>query len=236
MSQTWRNLVVSTLITLVLTTSAPLNAQETGNHYDRIALQTQATREVETDTQIAVLYVQKEGPELAPATAQVNRMIREAVEQAKQIPAVTVTTLGYQTYPIYQQQTLSGWRVRQSIRLESRHSNALSDLLGKLQSTLALDSIHYTLSNEKRDILEEQLILQAIDAFRHRAEQITRQMGRTHYRVVEMTIHTGGQSPEPSPMRARMMALESSVPAPTLEGGTQTVQVGIDGQIELQTE
>ncbi|MET0028443.1 MAG: SIMPL domain-containing protein [Candidatus Thiodiazotropha sp.] len=232
----WLSLAAATLIGLALAGPGLILAQENGNHYDRIALQTQASEAVENDTLIAIMYAQKEGPELAPLTHQVNQLIGKAVEQAKKVAEVQVTTLGYQTYPVYQQQSLSGWRVRQSIRLESRDNEVLSALLGELQSGLALESINYTLSPERRDAVEERLILQAIDAFRHRSAQVTRQMGRQNYRVVEMTIHTADPGGNPTPMRARMMAMESSVAPPTLEGGTQSVRVEIEGRIELQPE
>ncbi|MET0066638.1 MAG: SIMPL domain-containing protein [Candidatus Thiodiazotropha sp.] len=226
--------LVASLIGLVLLIPTASSAQDDDNHYDRISLQTRATEAVENDTLIAVMYAQREGPELAPLTDQVNRMVEKAVQQARQTDGIQVTTLGYQTHPVYQKQTISGWRVRQSIHLESQHSDVLGGLLGKLQSGLALESINYTLSSEGRDNVEERLILQAIDAFRQRASQVTRQMGRQQYRVVEMAIHTQSPSGSPSPMRARMMAMESSVAPPTLEGGTQNVQVEIEGRIELQ--
>ncbi len=236
MRRTEHGWITAILIGLALVFSNPLAAQDEGSHYDRIALRTQASEAVENDTLIAVMYAQKEGPDLAPLTTQVNHRIGEAVNQARQVPEVRVSTLGYQTYPVYQQQVLSGWRVRQSIRLESRENEILSALIGKLQSALALESIRYTLSSERREAVEQRLILQAIDGFRQRAEQITHQMERRHYRLVEMTIHTDVPVNTPPPMRARMMAMESSISPPTLEGGTQTVRVDIEGRIELQTE
>ncbi|MEJ2427133.1 MAG: SIMPL domain-containing protein [Candidatus Thiodiazotropha sp.] len=228
--------IAAILIGLALIFTNPLAAQDEGSHYDRITLQTQASEAVENDTLIAVLYAQKEGPDLAPLTTQVNHQIGEAVNQAHQVSEVRVSTLGYQTYPVYQQQVLSGWRVRQSIRLESRNSEILSALIGNLQSGLALESIRYTLSSKQRESVEQRLILQAIDGFRQRAEQITQQMERHRYRLVDMTIHTDTPVDTSPPMRARMMAMEASIPPPTLEGGTQTVQVNIEGRIELQTE
>jgi predicted secreted protein len=235
MQQIWLTHLISTILIIAL----PLQAQEQTIHYDQISLQTHASQDIENDTLIAVMYAQREGPQLPPLTEQINRLIGKAVAQAKQAEKIKVTTLGYQTYPVYQKQRLSGWRVRQSIRLESRQNEALSQLLGQLQSQLALESISYTLSSERRQEMEEQLIVKAIDAFRHRAKQVTRQMQRRRYRMIEMVIQTDDHTHSPSPMRTEMMAFQSGGSknqTPTLEGGTQTVRVEISGKIELQTQ
>jgi predicted secreted protein len=158
------------------------------------------------------------------------------VQQVKQHPTVKVSTLSYQTTPRYQQQQLIGWRVRQEIRLESDDNQLLSKLLGKLQSNLALQSIRYEVSTTQRMAAEEKLTKQAINAFRARAEQITQQMGSREYRLVEMSLHTTDQQPQPYTMRTSMMALEHSDSAPTLEAGSQDLRVEVNGRIELQLD
>ncbi|MEW8505871.1 MAG: SIMPL domain-containing protein [Candidatus Thiodiazotropha sp.] len=231
------NAVFSTLICLSLALSPSLlGAGEKGLGYDRIKLHSSASTEVENDTLIAVLYAQKEGSEPAELSDGVNRLIARAVNEVKLSEGVKVQTLGYQTSPIYQQQRLTGWRVRQSIRLESMHSDSLSQLLHSLQSSLALESIRYGISPPMRERVEEQLTLQAIDAFRKRAELVTKQFGRKRYRLVEMAIETSERPYQPRNMRANMMALERSAAAPTLEAGSQRVRVEISGTIELQLE
>jgi predicted secreted protein len=115
------------------------------------------------------------------------------------------------------------------------HSDRLSELLNKLQSSLALDSISYTISPAQREKVEESLTLQAIDAFRKRADLVTKQFGRKDYRLVEMQIASSDRSVRPLPRRASMMALGGAAEAaPTLEAGSQTVRIEITGTIELQ--
>jgi predicted secreted protein len=182
------------------------------------------------------MYAQKEGTELAPLSDQINRLITQAVKQAKQHDNIKIVTLGYQTSPRYHQQQMTGWRVRQSLRLESEDSQAMSKLIGGLQSSLALQSINYNISSKRRLEVEERLTTQAIEAFRKRAEQVTKQMNRKHYRLVEMTIQTTDQQPPPYRVRASTMALGGGSSAPTLEGGSQNLRVEISGRIELQLQ
>ena len=214
----------------------PVAAAEAPLRYDQIDLSAQASMEVDNDTLIAVLYAQQEGQDLSSLTDEVNLTINQAVAQAKTAEGVTVQTLGYQTSPIYQQQRLSGWRVRQSIRLESRQSGHLSQLLSRLQSTLALDSLSYAVSPERRKSVEDKLIEQAIDAFQRRAKLVAEQLGHKRYRLVQMSIDTSGQTPQPLRVRANMMALQSPAAAPSLEAGSQTIRVDVNGRIELQVQ
>ncbi|PVV06355.1 MAG: hypothetical protein B6D82_18135 [gamma proteobacterium symbiont of Ctena orbiculata] len=213
-----------------------LSAGEGVHHYDRIQLRSSASAEVENDTLIAVLYAQQEGSEPAALSDSVNRLITQAVSEAKLSEGIKVQTLGYQTSPIYQQQRLTGWRVRQSIRLQSLHSDRLSQLLNKLQSSLALESISYTISPAQREKVGEALTLQAIDAFRKRADLVTKQFGRERCRLVEMAIESSDRPYQPFNMRANMMALERSAAAPALEAGSQTVRIEVTGTIELQLD
>ncbi|MES9832684.1 MAG: SIMPL domain-containing protein [Candidatus Thiodiazotropha sp. DIVDIV] len=232
----WLRETIYLLFVGLLSTTQSIVAEEATVHYDQVRLSTYATMEVENDIQIAVMYAQKEGSNLDQLADQVNQLISKAVQQVKQQKNIKVTTHRYQTSPRYHQQQLTGWRVRQSIRLESQESQAMSSLLGSLQSQLALESLSYKISTKRREAAEERLTNQAITAFRKRAEQITQQMERRHYRLVEMNLQTIDQSPQPYRMRASMMALESAATAPTIEGGSQTLRVEISGRIELQLD
>ncbi|MCU7886433.1 MAG: SIMPL domain-containing protein [Candidatus Thiodiazotropha sp. (ex Lucinoma annulata)] len=230
------NYIFSLFALCLLLTPQLLLATEQKPHYDRINLSAQAAIEVDNDTLIAVMYAQKEGNDLALLTDSVNQLVTEGVDKAKRSAGIKVQTLSYQTSPVYQQQRLTGWRVRQSIRLESLQSDKLSTLIGELQSSLALESLSYAISPAQRQKVEESLMLQAIDEFQRRADLVTKQLERSQYRLVEMVIQTSDKSIQPMRMRANMMALEGASVAPTLQAGSQNVRVEINGIIELQLE
>ena len=58
--------------------------------------------------------------------------MRWALDRAKQVAGVKVQTTQYHTNPLYNKKVISGWRARQSIRLESESADQLSDLIGEL--------------------------------------------------------------------------------------------------------
>ncbi|AKH21226.1 SIMPL domain-containing protein [Sedimenticola thiotaurini] len=218
------------LLTLI---AGPAFGDQPALTYDRINLAVSAGEEVDNDTLSATLFAQQEGKDPAELGKRVNSAIKQAVESAKQHAGIKVQTLDYQTTPIYRNNTLTAWRVRQSIRLESRDAALIAQLIGQLQSGLSIGSISYDVSPEQRQQLEARLISRAIQLFRERASLISQEMGHSHYRLVQMDINTGGVSPRPYPMRTMALKAES---APTLEAGTQRLEVHINGTIELKTE
>ena len=208
--------------------SAPLT-------YDRISLAVTAGEEVENDTLISLMYAQKEGNDPSQLASEVNRLITQAIGLAKTESAVKVQTMEYSTSPLYRNQVLTGWRVRQSIRLESRDAAALSSLIGRLQSNLGVSSISYAVSPERRKAAEGQLIKEALADFRQRAQMISEQMGRSGYRLVQLNVNTSGLGPMPVARASRgMMMAAADVPPPALEAGTRRVEVRVDGTIELK--
>lgn len=220
------------LVSLVFTTHAA--AHEVTPTYDRINFRVSAQEDVANDTLVAVMYHERNGQQPSAMADDVNRTIAWAVDLAKKNRAVKVQTLDYRQEPQYRNQAVVGWKIRQSIRLESTDPEALSMLIGELQERLSVASMHYSVSPEVRMEVENRLIARALDRFAHRGKLIAGEMGRPDYRVVAMDVVTSGASPAPMRMRAvSAMAESSSVAPPTLEAGVENVEVQVSGTIEL---
>jgi predicted secreted protein len=150
---------------------------------------------------------------------------------------VKVQTLDYETLPVYQKNVVTGWRVRQSLRLEGRDAAAVSELIGALQERLVLEHVAYEVSPEQRKAVEDRLIAEAIAHFEARARLVADGLKRRSYRLVELNVDTGGGITPFPRQRAMSMAMAEAAPAPpALEAGTQTVTVGVSGEIELSTD
>ncbi len=203
---------------------------DTQTVYDRVTLSAVAGAEVDSDLFEAEVAVQREGSNPVLLAEQVNREMAWGLAQARAVEGVQVQTLGYHSQPVYQQQRLVAWRVRQALRLQARDASALSRLLGRLQTRLTLERLGSTVSPERRDEEEESLMGDAIEAFRNRARLVAEAMGRTTYRLVEMRIDT----PRTPPRIALMRAERASVAAPPLAPGSQRLQVTVTATIELR--
>ncbi len=206
--------------------------------YDRISLNVTASDEVDNDTLTAILYYQRQGRNTSEVADKVNQVIGWGVERAKQEPDVKIQTLDYQTHPVYQNGKLTGiWRVRQSIRLQSKDVAGLSALLGDLQEKLAIQHIGYQLSADKRRQVEDELTKTAITRFKQKAGLVAQQFDANDFRIVSLNISSSGSRDRPMLMMRAMDVMESKMAAaPALEAGEQTIRIGIDGVIELVRE
>lgn len=226
---------LSLLLALIPTTM--LQATENPLTYDRINLSASAQGKVLNDILVAVLYQRVEGPTAEPLAAEVNQAIAAALATAKKVPEVSVQTLDYQTFPTYQNQKVTGWSVRQSIRLESKNIEKLSTLIGEMQKSLKVESISYQVSPETLRATEDGLMSEAMKAFQQRAELITRELGRKRYRLVVLDVNTQNSMPRPFHVNARAMAMDAAPSAPpAIEAGEQPVTVNLQGTIELQSD
>jgi predicted secreted protein len=121
--------------------------------------------------------------------------------------------------------------MRSELRLESTDTAAMSELVGKLQETLALAQLSMEPAPETRRKAVADVTVDALRAFEVRARLIADTLGR-RYRIAHLSVADHGLQPPPMPrMRAAVMAAEAA-PAP-LEGGESRVSVHVSGRIEL---
>jgi len=229
----YRNLHVAFVLTAIFAIAPHSFADEDAPLYDRVNFQVSTSEEVANDTLIAIMYQERDGQKPSVIADEVNRDIAWAVDRAKQASGIAVQTLGYHQQPQYRNQSVVGWKVRQSIRLESTDTEALASLIGELQSRLSVASIQYSISSNARAQAEERLITQALAQFNRRGTLIAGELGRPDYRIVNMDVSTDHAAPGPVRMRSVAAMAESSVAPPTLEGGVQQVTVRVSGTIEL---
>jgi len=200
--------------------------------YNVVDLQAEAQREIQNDLMTASLYVEQSGENPARVSNSVNKIVNEALRAAGDVKSVKASTEGYQTYPVYgKNRQLEAWRVRSEIRIESKDFNSLSNLIGKLQSTMQLSYLGFTVSPEARRQAENELITQAVTNFRERADIVKQSLNGRGYKLRKMSINTGGFHPRP--MLARGVAAQE-VAAPNVEAGTSQVTVNISGSIEVE--
>lgn len=222
------------LLIVLLLAAAVARAQDRPEAlFNLVALSAQATREVANDTLVAVLAAEAEGPDAATLAETVNRAMREALRIAKGVAAVKSGTGVYQTLPVYDKARVVRWRVRQELRLESKDFAAATDLVGKLQPALVVARMTAQVSADARRAAEKALIAEAIAAFQERAGLVREANGAKAWRLKEMNVGTSDASP--APMRAyAAQALRADAAPPVVEAGTSTLQVTVNGTIQLQ--
>lgn len=218
--------------TLLIALSTLAVAHETVDHYDRVNLSASAQTQIENDTVIATLYAQEEGSDTVQLANLVNERINEAVQLVKQHEAIKIQTSSYSTSPVYHKNKITGWRIRQNIRLESQDMALISGVLGDLQQTLALQGINFSVSPGLKNRTDDKLIGEALKVFAQRAKNITQQLRRKNYKIVDINVSTSANHYARRNYEVAVMA--SKVAAPSIEAGEQTIQVTVSGQIEME--
>ncbi len=217
--------------------AAPMSSAHEDNTvtYDQIDLSASAEQEVQNDLSIATLYTEHEGQAQSEVADRVNETMAWALVQAKPVTGVKAQTTQYNTYPVYANNatTVSGWRARQAIRLETANAKLLGELIGTLQEKLAVEAIGVAVSKTSRDRTETTLTDQALVQFQSRAQQIAGALGRPGYRIVRINLGTGGDIPPPIAYRGAMMMAEKGAAPAQIEAGTQVMNVTVSGTIQL---
>ena len=202
--------------------------------YNQVRLQSQQTEAVSNDTMHVTMNTYAEMQAPAKLAAKINKDMDWALQQARQVKQVKVSTGSYQTWPITRKEVTTGWRGQQDLVMESGDTEALSRLVGQLQGRLQIKSMNFTVSDKKRTGVENRLIGAALDAFKQRAGIIGDNLKASGFRIVEININTSSQRP-PMMRQARVasMSMEAG-DAVAVEGGESKVSVTVNGTIELQ--
>lgn len=208
-------------------------AHEAPLRYNVVELQADAQREVQNDTMTATLFVEQTGFDPAQVADGVNKVVNEALRTAKTAQGVKVKSGYNQSFPVYgKNNQLQGWRTRSEIRLESADFEATSALIGELQSTMRLASLGFSVSPKARRQAENELIKEAIERFRERAEIIKQSLGGGAYKLQRMSVNTSG-APPVRPFTMRAAEARQDVAAPDVEAGTTQITVLATGAIEI---
>ncbi|MCH7598475.1 MAG: SIMPL domain-containing protein [Myxococcales bacterium] len=202
---------------------------------NRASFYVEVMREVSNDWAVARLSIVEEGKDPARLADAVNRRMTTAVAAAKAVAEVEVQTGAYTTRPIHRDGRIVRWHAQQELRIESRNVDQLSELIGELQSdSVLLSGIYFSVSSKTRKSLEDELIEEALGAFRSRAALVAKGLGAGDWSLVGLSINGDGHAPERFPRRARAeMAMMTAGAPPALEAGSSEIRIRIDGTIEL---
>ncbi len=200
--------------------------------FNQVNLQAQAEREIPNDQLTVMLAVEEEGKEAAKIANKINQDMDWALKIVGNKSEVESRTQAYNTYPIYDKRTVIGWRAIQQLELKSTNITDLSELVGKLQSRLQVKNMRFSPTRETRVQYENELIEEAMIAFKQRIDIIKKHMDNKNVRIVNMHINTGGGHDRPVYAESRMTAMDSKS-APAVEAGTSKITVTVSGSVQF---
>lgn len=218
---------------------APVHAQPGAETlYNVFSLRSEASAEVDNDLMIATLVVQGENKDSAALADEINATMAWAVNELRRFSSLKVKTRDYQTYPRYdtsQSRRLIGWRATQTLLLETDDFESAGKAIQKLQEKLQVQGIRLSTKTETRKNASDELIDEALTAFKDRAGLIQKNMGATGFRILDVDIQSGQGNVPIFETRAEMGDMMRSAVAsePVVEPGTSRVSVQIFGRIQL---
>ena len=220
----------------VLSARADANAAQPNNV---IAFNVEAERQIQRDLMQVNLFYQSEGKNLSGLNKTVNARLNKAIDIAKQYPAVAIQGNARNTMVQYDSKgKQSGWLVRVELMLESKDSQALSDVINALDDTLAIENISASVSDEKLTHVENELTQAVLEKFKNKALLIQNTLQMKNYRVMDLNISAANEHNyarvyyEPTAKSALTLS-ESASNAVPLENGKETVRMRVEGRIEL---
>lgn len=223
------------LATALAAAPATAHAQERAAPSEVLSLEAAVSTEVSPDLAIIVMSVDREGPDPAALSREVNQVLATALAQAKGVPGVIAASGGYTSYPRQDNRGKRiGWQVRAELVLKSRDFTRLSQLTGTLAGELQVASTRFEVSPELREREEARLIDTAAAAFRAKAGAAVKAFGFAGYRIREVQLGSLGQQSGPRPvmMRAAMAGgADAGVP---LESGRVTLALSVSGSVQMQ--
>ena len=233
-----RTLALATLM-IGAALSPSLFAHETENlNYNIVNIQADAARQVANDEMRAVLYIERSNKQPAELSNQINQLMNQAQAISRKYTQVKVETGAQSTYPIYDNDNnkLKEWRARAEIQIESKDFKAASQLISELQQSFQTQSISFSVSDEQRKKVENELMIEASKNFQQRAQLLSQAWNKSAYNLVNLNLNTSNSYPQPIMMRASMakFSADEAAPAQDVAAGESKITVNANGTIQFK--
>ncbi len=203
-----------------------------------LRLSATAQRQIANDQLSATLYLQDKSAQPAQLADRLNKAINRAVAEARPYSKVETTTGSYNTWPDYDKNgKIQGWQGRAEIRLKSRDIKEASELVAKLQQTLALGNLQFEVSDDARRAAEKAMIPEAIGNLKEQGRIAAQALGKSTVQVRELEIGNTLSQVRPVMFRAKgltMASMEADVAQPNWQPGQSEVQLQVSGKLELK--
>jgi predicted secreted protein len=153
----------------------PANAQDTV-----LRLAETATVMVAPDELAATLRAETTAPSAQDAQKKVNEMMRDALDGAKKVPSIAVSTGGYNVWRTGSttQDRPERWQAGQSINLSGKDPEAMLKMVGDLQQKgFVQGNLSWRLSRETEHAARQSATKQALSGLRGRADDAAEILG-----------------------------------------------------------
>jgi predicted secreted protein len=229
---------IASVVAFFVFFSNPLLAQEKAMVKDTLNLDATVSALVTPDLAVVVMAVEKQGPDAAPITTEVNQILAAGLKEGKAVKDVQVSSGGYTTYPRYDNKgQRNGWVVRAEQVFKSKDFVALGKLAGKLAATMQIANNSFEVSPELKQAEEEKLIAEGLAKFQSKARAGAKALGYTSYTIKEVSLGSafeGGGGRPPVPMGRVSMQMKAETADVPMEAGQTRLTLNVNGSVLMK--
>ena len=198
---------------------------------------TEVSRTVEKDLMDVSLYSRKSGKSLVNLKNEVSANLNKVLDVAKQYPDIEVQADGILNRVNYNDKgKVDGWIAEGYIHLKSKNFSSIEKVLEGLSNQVAINDIRFSVSPETMKVLEDELTLEVIKRFKHKAEVVQKGLNAKGYQLVDVqlnTLNSEGTYYGVRPMMAMDKSANYSEEMP-LEAGKEIISATASGRVKFE--
>ena len=224
----------------VATLGASAENADSPNKSSTFQFATQVSRTVDKDLMLVDVYSRKSGKNLPELKKTVSANLNYVLEQAKKNSSIEVAADGISNYADYDSKgKVSGWVAEGHLQLKGKDFDAIAKVLENLGENVAIGQIEFSVSPEKMVALEDEMTLEIIKQFQHKAEVIQKGLNAKSYVLSDVQLDTpNGANVDYSSTRlyaaeASAVSFKSSADQLPLEAGKQTISASASGKVKF---
>jgi predicted secreted protein len=226
------------LLAFVLFTAQTSAQNSAPEPFNLVRLDAVVSAPITPDTAVLTLAAERSGSDASAITQQINKIMGDAVREAKAVSGVEAITGNFSTQQQYDNRgNVIGWTVRSDLILKSKDFGSLGKLSGNLSQSLKIVNSGFEVSRALRSSEEAVLLQRGLDAFQAKAKTAAQTLGFTSYTLREINIQQaqlegGNNNPRPMMMMARG-AMADAAPV-QIEAGRTAINLTVSGSIQLK--
>ncbi|ADU91922.1 SIMPL domain-containing protein [Taylorella equigenitalis] len=156
----------------------------------RFTISSSVHKKVKADFIELTLRTEKGGEKLEEMTAEVNNAMKKVLELSKDFPELQVSTNNFnfwKEYPHYGSSSLSKneiiWNVQGSVSVAGGDFKKIEEFIKATNNIMIPDNMNFSLSQSARKAAEAEILQQAADEFKDKADRVIKAFGYTSYTI-----------------------------------------------------
>jgi predicted secreted protein len=229
---------LSPIVYIVIAGFTTMSYAQSPEPQNMLRLDAMVSAPITPDTAVITLAAEKSGVDASAVTQTINKLMSDAVAQAKAVSGVEASTGNFSTYQQYDNKgNVNGWTVRSELFLKSKDFGVLGKLAGNLGQSLKIAGSGFEVSRELKAREEAALLQQGLQAFSAKAKAAAQALGFSGYTIREIAIQQAqlehGNQPRPMMLAMARGAMAEAAPV-QLEAGRTAINLTVSGTVQMK--